>query len=143
MASARAVVVGLLVAVLGFGLARAVAQSDSPPIAWEKQLPKSIDWYVRTSTGVLLIRSGNMLHAVDGKDGRELWSMKGLDLGGPKQRGKNIAEIPGTPILLLKHRSSKPQIKGSLGSLLAVDLWKGTILWQENLDLDIERNRNR
>jgi len=145
MASARAVVVGLLVAVLGFGLARAAAQSDSPPVAWEKQFPKSIDWYVRTSTGVLLVRSGNMLHAVDGKDGRELWSMKGLDLGGSKQRGKNISEIPGTPVLLVKSRKPKARMRNSrqMGSLLAVDLWKGTLLWQQYLALDLAAGGGR
>jgi outer membrane protein assembly factor BamB len=74
-----------------------------------------------------LVGSGKTLFAIDGKDGRELWSMEDLDLG--DWRGRNLLEIPGTPILLAKR--APPRATDTLGALLALDLWKGTILWEQ------------
>lgn len=111
------------VLVMGFfcnQLAR--AQFPLPAIAWEKRFPDSIDWYVHISSGILLVRADKTLYAVDGKDGRELWTIKDLDLGG-RERGKNIVEIPGTPYLLL--RRPGPETREYSGSLEWVDLWTG------------------
>ena len=109
----------------GFCCSLTAAQPESPAV-WEKQFPGSIDWYMGTLPDVLLVRADNTLFAIDGKDGRELWSMKGLKVGAGR---RNILEIPGTPILLL-NRARLPGLNTG-GELLAVDLWTGKLLWRQ------------
>ncbi len=107
------------------------AQDQWPATVWEKQFPKPIDWYARTSSGVLLVRSGKSLTALDAVDGHQLWELQNLELGGgadPKNRGANILEIPGIPVLLL-NRAKQDGAAG--GELLGVDLWTGRILWHQ------------
>jgi outer membrane protein assembly factor BamB len=104
------------------------SQPESLSVAWEKPFPKKVDWYVRTSSGVLLIRAGKTLYAIDGKDGRELWSNDRLEIRRGR-RGRNLLEIPGTPVLLAK-REWRGRTD-AIGSLLAVDLWTGKELFLE------------
>ena len=75
-----------------------------------------------------MVRSGETLFALDEKDGRELWSMKGLDLGGSGERGKNLREIPDTPLLLVKR--DEPRRSDAFGTLLGVNFRNGKILWR-------------
>ena len=108
-----------------------LAAQSSPPVAWEKQFEGDIDWYVRTSGGVLLVRAANTIFALDGQDGQQLWAMKGLDTHGP--RGRNLLEIPGTPFLLAKR--ARPDHPNGMGALLLIDLWTGKNLM---LELNVE-----
>jgi hypothetical protein len=75
--------VGLIyVAFLGIGLLlgnNAAAQKFE--FNWKKDFSKSVFWYVRTSPGVLLVKSGKSLTALDGKDGRELWELADVRFG--------------------------------------------------------------
>src|SRR5258706_12746618 len=98
------------VAFLGIGLffgSTAVAQRLE--FLWKKDFPKSVSWYVRTSQGILLVKSGKSLTALDGKDGRELWELADVRLGstsladmpGALERGLNVLEVPGRGVLLL------------------------------------------
>lgn len=105
------------------------AQDQWPATVWEKQFPKLIDWYVRTSSGVLLVYSGKSLTALDAADGHQLWEMQNIELGGAydfESRGANILEIPGMPVLLLNRVK---QAGAAEEELLGVDLWTGKILW--------------
>ncbi len=107
------------------------AQDQWPATVWEKQFPKHIDWYARTSSGVLLVRSGKSLTALDAVDGHQLWEMQDLELGGapdPENRGENILEIPGLPVLLVNRAKRHDAAEGEL---LGVDLWTGKILWHQ------------
>lgn len=113
----------LLIVALGLQTPWAASQPHTPSLAWEKQFPGSIDWYVPTSSGVLLVRTGKTLYAVDGRAGRELWSMKNLDLGPGNRRGNNLMEVPGTTTLLVRNASG--EMKEGFASLLAVDIWTG------------------
>jgi outer membrane protein assembly factor BamB len=108
------------------------AQTPPPAPAWQKSFPHSIDWYVRTSAGVLLVRAGRSLTALDDQDGRQLWSFPEIEIGArgilPNERGKNLLEVPGLPILLL-NRAKLPGKEG--GQLLGINLWSGEIQWQQ------------
>lgn len=124
----RTLALFVVLACLGFSASACRAQSPNVPVAWEKQLPRSIDWYVRTSEGILLVRAGETLSAIDGVDGRQLWSLPYIEIerGG---RGKNMLEAPGLSILLINRAKLSAQDASSY--LLGVDLWSGKILWQQ------------
>jgi outer membrane protein assembly factor BamB len=107
------------------------AQQLAPEPAWKIRFQKSINWYVRTSAGILLVRSGKSLTAIDGVDGKQLWKIDRLSIVSSTQgspRGGNLLEIPGTSVLLI-NCASLPKEKKCL--LLGVDLWTGAILWRQ------------
>jgi len=133
----------LALAVLGFIACPCRAQAPALSPAWDRQLPQSIEWYVRTSEGVLIVRAGETLSAIDGLDGKLLWSLPYIEIGGayaPKMeflskmtgdstRGRNLLEVPGLSILLINR--AKLSKHDDPGHLLGVDLWSGKILWQQ------------
>jgi len=113
---------------------RAEAQQLTPK--WQQTFPDSIHWYLRTSLGILLVRSGKALIALDGGDGKQLWSFPDIEINGRlgtswlAQRGNNLFEIPGYSILLI-NRARLNGSKDEIGELLAVDLWTGEVLWKQ------------
>jgi hypothetical protein len=122
----------LLFALLALQIRPAAAQSPPLATAWEKSFPHSIDWYIRTSAGILLVRCGKSLAALDGQDGRQLWSLPEIEIGGGgiglNDRGKNLLEVPGLPVLLI-NRAKLPGRED--GQLLGVNLSSGEIQWQQ------------
>lgn len=109
------------------------AQSLEP--VWKREFPKPIEWYVRTSPGILLVKSANNLSALDGKDGRQLWTT-GVELSGALHgalgeihfRGKNLLEVPGMGILLL----NRVKLAGDGdGRLIGLNLETGARLWDQ------------
>jgi hypothetical protein len=122
----------LLFALLALQIRPAAAQSPPLATAWEKSFPHSIDWYIRTSAGILLVRCGKSLAALDGQDGRQLWSLPEIEIGGGgiglNDRGKNLLEVPGLPVLLI-NRAKLPGRED--GQLLGVKLSSGEIQWQQ------------
>jgi outer membrane protein assembly factor BamB len=123
------------VAFLGIGLffgSTAVAQRLE--FLWKKDFPKSVSWYVRTSPGILLVKSGKSLTALDGKDGRELWELADVRLGstsladmpGALERGLNVLEVPGMGVLLLN--GARLPINAER-RLIALNLITGERLW--------------
>src|SRR5882762_426787 len=124
----------ICVAFLGIGLFlgnTAVAQRLQ--FHWKKEFPKSVSWYVRTSPGVLLVKSGNSLTALDGKDGRQLWEIGDVRVGSTPfagipgaERGTNILEVPAMGVLLL-NGAELPS--GSERRLIALNLMTGERLW--------------
>jgi outer membrane protein assembly factor BamB len=100
---------------------------------WKKDFPKSVSWYVRTSAGILLVKSGRSLAALDEKDGRELWELADArtgstslaDLPGALDRGLNVLEVPGMGVLLL----NKVNLPGNSERLIALNLVTGERLW--------------
>lgn len=72
----------IYVACLGVGLLIAnSAAARKLEFNWKKDFPKSVSWYVRTSPGILLVKSGKSLTALDGKNGRELWEHADVRFG--------------------------------------------------------------
>ena len=49
------------------------ANSQTLKVMWSKQFGQVVSWYVRTSPGILLVRVGKSLIAVDEIEGRQLW----------------------------------------------------------------------
>jgi outer membrane protein assembly factor BamB len=100
---------------------------------WKNEFPKSVSWYVRTSAGILLVKSGRSLAALDEKDGRELWELAGartgsmslVDVPGALDRGLNVLEVPGMGVLLL----NKMNLSGNSERLVALNLVTGGRLW--------------
>jgi len=114
---------------------RAAAPDLTPK--WQQTFPDSVHWYLRTSLGILLVRSGKALIALDGVDGKQLWSFPEIEINGwlgtsrLAARGNNLFEIPGYSILLI-NRARLNGSKDEIGELLAVDLWTGEVLWKRS-----------
>ncbi len=110
---------------------QAAPQSLNP--RWKQHFPDRIDWYVRSSTGILLVRSGKSLTAVDAMDGSRLWTLPDVQttfstnaVAGYSLRGKNMLEVPGMGILLL----NRVRLPGNAdGRLIALNLMTGERLW--------------
>jgi outer membrane protein assembly factor BamB len=119
----------LFLALLSFPSCAADAQSQLLGTSWEKQFTQSINWFVRTSAGVLLVRAGKSLSAIDGVEGRQLWSIPDFGIAGGDAPGKNLLEIPGFSIVLANRATLPGQ---DSGRLLAIDLWSGAIHWQQS-----------
>src|SRR5271154_1928937 len=123
----------LSVAAMPIGV-RAEALDLTPK--WQQTFPDSVRWYLRTSLGILLVRSGKALIALDGVDGKQLWSFPEIEINGwlgtsrLAARGNNLIEIPGYSILLI-NRAKLNGSKDETGELLAVDLWTGEVLWKQ------------
>jgi len=128
--------VGLIsVTFLGIGLffGRA-ATAQRLEFLWKKEFPKSVSWYVRTSPGILLVKSGNSLTALDGKDGRPRWELADVgldstsvaDMPGAENRGLNVLEVPWMGVLLL-NRARLPNTAER--RLIALNLMTGERLW--------------
>jgi outer membrane protein assembly factor BamB len=123
---------------LAFVSTPAAAHAAVPDLIakWQQTFPDSVRWYVRTSLGILLVRSGTSLTAVDGVDGTKIWSLPEIEIGGwlgktrLASRGDNLLEIPGYSILLI-NRAKLNKSKAKIGELLALDLWTGQLLWSQ------------
>jgi outer membrane protein assembly factor BamB len=122
--------ISLLLVLVFHTFAAARAQAPMPRFAWQHQFAQAIDWYIRTSAGILLVRSGQTLTAIDGTDGKVLWELPYV--AQPKIEsvvpGVDIVEVPDLSIVLLNRTklSSRDQ-----PHLVGVDLWTGKILWQQ------------
>jgi len=106
---------------------------SSLPVAWEHQFPLHVDWYIRTSADVLLVRTGPALTAIDGTDGKALWALPYVHIGAESMiesvlRGADIMEVPDLSIVLLNRAKLS---SGDKPHLIGVDLWTGKILWQQ------------
>ena len=111
-------------------------EAQSTELRWKKDFPTKVSWYVRTSPGILLVKAGKSLTALDSDDGRQLWALPdvesaGIDLrnvGGQFQRGKNILEVPEIGVLLM----NRAKLPGDTdGRLIALNLLTGERLWDE------------
>jgi len=109
-------------------------------LKWSQEFAKSVDWYVRTSAGVVVVRSGKSLVCLDEVEGSQLWILPEVDPSGWErggvdvwaQRGRNIVEVPGMGVLLL-NRVKFPGDRE--GRLVAINLLNGKKLWeQEQVD---------
>jgi hypothetical protein len=123
---------GLLL--LSFLIALQAAPQSLKP-SWKIDFPNKIDWYVRTPSGVLLVKSGRSLTSVDALEGRQLWTLPEVEstfsthaVGGYYLRGKNMLEVPGLGILLL----NRVRLPGdTTGRLIALNLMTGERLWDK------------
>jgi hypothetical protein len=112
------------------------ATPQSLHFRWKKEFPKEISWYVRTSPGILLVKAGKSVTAIDGASGQQLWELpkvegSGLlnsDIADEFPRGKNMIEVPGMGVLLL----NRVKLPGdSEGHLIALNLMTGERLWDQ------------
>jgi outer membrane protein assembly factor BamB len=99
---------------------------------WVRNFDKPVSGYVRTPTGILLIRSGNSLSAVDDLDGRQLWSIPDVKLGSAPDdafaRGYDALEVPFLGIVVL----NDAQLPGDSGRhLIGLNLMTGRRLWEQ------------
>jgi outer membrane protein assembly factor BamB len=110
------------------------ANSQTLKLNWTKEFSKPVSWYVRTSPGILLVKSGNSLTALDGKDGRELWALRDVrldsisvaDIPGAEKRGLNVLEVPWMGVLLLNGARLPSNAERRL---IALNLMTGERLW--------------
>jgi len=115
-------------------MASAVSAQSLDP-RWKRDFPKEVSWYVRTSAGILLVKAGKSLTAVNGADGKELWVLPDVesgagfqDLSGSYVRGRNLLEVPQMGVLLL----NRVKLPGDTdGRLIALNLMTGKRLWDE------------
>lgn len=112
------------------------ARPQSLEARWTKEFSSEIEWYVRTSIGTLVVKSGNGLTALNARDGRQLWAWPDVKGSGPAHgvedlayyRGKNLREVPEMGILLL-NRMKLPN--DSDGQLMGIKLETGERLWNQ------------
>jgi outer membrane protein assembly factor BamB len=110
------------------------ANSQSLKLNWTKEFAKPVSWYVRTSPGILLVKSGNSLTALDGKGGRPLWELADVrldgtsvaDIPGAENRGLNVMEVPWMGVLLLNGARVPSNAERRL---IALNLMTGERLW--------------
>ena len=120
----------------GLLLAAEPTRAQSLEFRWKKEFPKNVSWYARTSAGILLVRSGNSLTALDGEKGIELWALEDArtpekavsSMPGPLERGLNVQEVPGMGVVLLN--GIRPKGK-SERRLVAFNLATGQWLWDQ------------
>jgi outer membrane protein assembly factor BamB len=104
-------------------------------LRWEKKFAKEISWYVRTSPGILLVKTSKSITALDGATGQLLWELPEVKWSGlissdkdEFPRGKNMMEVPGMGVLLL----NRVMLPGdSDGRLIALNLMTGKRLWDQ------------
>jgi outer membrane protein assembly factor BamB len=114
----------------------ASASPQTLKLNWTKEFAKPVSWYVRTSPGILLVKSGSSLTAVDGKDGRQLWVLADVrldgisvaDIPGAEKRGLNVLEVPWMGVLLLNGARLPSSAERRL---IALNLMTGQRLWDE------------
>lgn len=86
---------------------------------------------MRTAPGILLLRSGKSLNAIDAVDGNQLWSFPRIDTSRgfvDSPRGKNVLEVPGMGIVLM----NRVELPGfTEGRLAALNLTSGEKLWDQ------------
>lgn len=125
----------LLALFLSLGFFTYPAASQSLDFRWKIEFPKEVAWYVRTSPGILLVKAGKSITALDGVNGQVLWELPEVKwsgfIGSDKDefpRGKNMIEVPGMGVLLL----NRVMLPGdSEGRLIALNLMTGKRLWDQ------------
>ena len=121
---------------LALGARTAMGEKLKLKLKWSQEFAKPVDWYVRTSAGIIVAKSGKSLVGIDEINGSLLWTLSDLDLDKPglwrgsryssDGRAHDVMEIPGMGILLL-NRVRLPGDKE--GRLMAVNLETGKRLW--------------
>jgi len=101
---------------------------------------KPVDWYERTSAGVVLVKAGKSFYALKEEDGEQLWMLPAVQVTGKTKgsldasalRGRDILEVPGMGVLLMNH----VKLDGDKnGRLIALNLQTGKRLWaRDELD---------
>ena len=113
------------------------SNAQSLKVSWTKLFAKPVNWYVRTSAGIIVAEVGKGLVAIDEIDGNQLWALPVVQRTGKWQgsvdaaavRGQDIVEVPGMGVLLLNH-AKLPGDKD--GRLIALNLTSGKRLWDEH-----------
>jgi outer membrane protein assembly factor BamB len=112
------------------------ATPQSLHLRWTKEFPKEVSWYVRTAPGILVVKAGKSITALDGANGQQLWELPEVkwsgfissDTADEFPRGKNMIEVPGMGVLLL----NRVMLPGdSEGHLIALNLMTGERLWDQ------------
>jgi len=120
----------------GLTLTAASAVSQSLQPRWQREFPDQISWYVRASPGILLVRVGTSLTAVDGVDGRVLWELPDIGVKAATgsgwrmawDRGRNLHEVQGMGVLLL----DRVKLPGDTDwRLIGINLTTGEKLWEQ------------
>ena len=125
----------LLAAFFFLGFFAYPAASQSLDFRWKIEFPKEVAWYVRTSPGILVVKAGKSITALDGANGQRLWELPEVKWSGfissdkdEFPRGKNVIEVPGMGVLLL----NRVMLPGdSEGRLIALNLMTGKRLWDQ------------
>jgi len=123
-------------ALVSFLLNPLLVRPQSLETRWRKEFSSDIEWYVRTSPGILVVKSGQGLTALDPRDGRQLWALSEVKGSGPAHdaeslgyyRGRNLLEVPGTGVLIL----NRMKLPGdSDGQLTGINLETGARVWKQ------------
>jgi len=101
---------------------------------------KPVDWYERTSVGVVVAKAGKSFYALKEEDGEQLWMLPVVRTTGRTKgsldasalRGQDVLEVPGMGVLLMNH----VKLDGDKdGRLIALNLQTGKRLWaREEID---------
>lgn len=115
-------------------LGRDAATAQTLELRWKHDFSKNVSWYVRTSPGILIVKSGKSLTALDGRDGRRLWELADVqtsavafaDVPAASERGLNLMEVPRMGVLLL---NAVRMPSDAARRLVALNLMTGARLW--------------
>lgn len=121
---------------VGAGARPALGEKLKLKLKWSQEFAKSIDWYVRTSAGIIVAKAGKEIAGIDEVEGAQLWSLPEAhqtikwygSMNEYAQRARDVLEVPGTGILLLNH----VKFPGDGESrLVAINLLNGKRLWDQ------------
>ena len=95
---------------------------------------KPVDWYERTSAGVVVVKAGKSFYALKEEDGEQLWMLPVVQATGKTKgsldasalRGRDVLEVPGMGVLLMNHVKVDGEREGRL---IALNLQTGKRLW--------------
>jgi len=110
------------------------ASSQTIKTKWSKVFAKPVNWYARTSAGIIVVKAGKSFYAVKEADGEQLWMLPVVRTTGKTKgsldasalRGQDVLEVPGMGVLLMNH----VKLDGDKdGRLIALNLQTGKRLW--------------
>ena len=104
---------------------------------WQVEFEQPVKWYHQSSTGVLIVHSGDMLHGIDPEKQKETWRIEGV--GNIKLEENTYAEVENTPYIKLNGLKSKKKISllnkalsSADGRNLLIDVYQGKIIYDSD-----------
>src|SRR5690242_9696801 len=68
---------------MGNGARPALGEKLKLKLKWSQEFAKPVDWYVRTSAGIIVAKAGKSVVGIDELEGSLLWTLSDVDVAKP------------------------------------------------------------